>query len=211
MFREVLSIPQLAAASANNIAQSQDPSGAGNLTLNGSAVSGGVATLDNARRVGITSASDDSALTFTITGTDRYGRAQTEIVTGASGTPSTVAESKKDFLTVSNVAVSGNSGAVTVGTTAKASSKPHICETFSTGHYSYSLDQAATAVPMVEISYDNLAPAWDIAGNNVTWKEYGDDAHSRILETPCMIRLVNKSGVGAVSLTLIPPYVAGAV
>lgn len=108
--------------SANNIALSQTPGAAGNLTLNGSTVSGGVATLDMARRVGITSAGADTGRTFTVTGTDRLGRYLQEAVTGP-GSGLTV-YTVNDFLTVTQIAVdAATAGAITVGTGDKLSSQ----------------------------------------------------------------------------------------
>lgn len=110
-----------AVLSANAIALAQTPGGVGNLVLNGALVAGGVATMDVARRVGITSAGNDSARTFTITGTDRRGNAQVEALAGAN---IGLAGSLKDFLTVSNIAISGAAaGALTVGTTGVVSSQ----------------------------------------------------------------------------------------
>lgn len=93
--------------SINNIATSQDPAGAGNLTLVSSPV-----TLPQARYVYITSAANDTAFTFTITGLDVNGRPLTEVVTGGN-TKAVVTTSR--FTVVSNVAVSGNAGSVQVG------------------------------------------------------------------------------------------------
>ena len=89
-------------------------SGAGALTMNGALVSGGVATMDYARRIGIISAGDDSLDTMTFVGTDQDGKAQTEVVTMANaGT----AESTKYFKTITSATASGASaGNVTIGT-----------------------------------------------------------------------------------------------
>lgn len=109
----------LAAASANNIAQAQTPGGAGNLTLNGSAVSGGVATLDVARRVRITTVANESAKTLTIYGTDRNGNTISETMTGPNAT---TGDSLLDYKTVTQIAVSAAfTNTVTAGTGPKAS------------------------------------------------------------------------------------------
>jgi hypothetical protein len=100
------------AAAAASIAASQDPAGAGNLTLNGTLVSGGVATLDVPRNVTITAAGNESGFTFTVTGKDGYGNTQVETITGPNAT---TAAGKKAFKTVTSIAVSGNSGAISVG------------------------------------------------------------------------------------------------
>lgn len=86
-----------------NIAASQDPAGAGNLTLVSSPV-----TLPLLSFVYITSPLNDSAFTFTITGLDVNGKNQSEVVTG--GNIKAVVTTRQ-FTVVSNVAVSGNSGA----------------------------------------------------------------------------------------------------
>jgi hypothetical protein len=110
---------QLAAASANNIATSQTPSGAGNLTLNGSTVVSGVAILDVARRVLITCAGNNSNRTFTIYGTNHTGNPISETVTGPN--TSTV-QSEFDYKTVTRIAISGAStGSLTVGTSSVGS------------------------------------------------------------------------------------------
>jgi len=98
---------------ADGIATSQTPGGAGNLTLDGVLVSGGVATLDAAQKVSITSAADETGRTFTITGTDPDGKALVEAVTGGNAT---TVKSVGYFKTVSQVAVdAATTGAVTVG------------------------------------------------------------------------------------------------
>jgi len=72
----------------------------GSLTLSGALVSTGVATFDVPRNVTITSTGSNAAVTFTITGTDKYGAAMTEAIIG----PTTVVGGTKAFLTVSAVA-----------------------------------------------------------------------------------------------------------
>jgi hypothetical protein len=113
---------QLVASVANGVALSQVPTGA--LTLNGSLVTGGVATFDTARRVIVSSsaATADQNLIFTITGTDRYGYAQTSTVTGVvSGTPAVTA---LDYATVTGVSVNGTAtGNITAGTNGTASTQ----------------------------------------------------------------------------------------
>lgn len=106
---------------ANNICTSQTPSGAGALTLNGTIVVSGVALIypnyaSINRRVYITSASNDSSRTFTVTGTvwtpkGYFGA--TETVTGANAS---VVSTTASFATVTSITISGSAaGAVTVG------------------------------------------------------------------------------------------------
>lgn len=104
----------LTAAAATNIALSQTPLAAGNLTINGAAASGGVATLDAARRVIVTSAGNDAARTFTIYGTGHSDNPQTEAIAGGNIAASSTVN---DFKTVTRIAVdAATAGAVTAGT-----------------------------------------------------------------------------------------------
>ena len=110
------------APSATNIRTASSIGGAGAVTLNGSLVSGGVATLDQPRRVLFTSAGNDSGITFTVTGTDWNNQSASEVLTGANA--STV-YTIYDFKTVTSVVASGASaGTVSIGTNGIASSRP---------------------------------------------------------------------------------------
>lgn len=112
---------QLVAAVANGICLSQAVAGAQALTLNGSLVTSGVAIMDVARRVLIASAGADSAVVFTLTGTDRYGNVQSETITGvAVATPQFSARDYKTITAIrSSAATAGN---ITIGTNGVGSS-----------------------------------------------------------------------------------------
>lgn len=101
------------APDADGIALTQSAAGAANLTLNGAAVTSGVATLATPRNVTITSVGNDAGITFTVTGTDQYGDPLVEQITGPNAT---LAAGKKAFKTVTKIATSGASaGNVTAG------------------------------------------------------------------------------------------------
>ena len=109
----------LAAASATAICASQTPGAAGALTINGGSASGGVATLDAARRVLATTTGNESGKTLVVTGTDR--NKQPIIETLALPNAGTV-YSQQDFLTVTSAVISAAAAAaVTVGTNGVAS------------------------------------------------------------------------------------------
>jgi filamentous hemagglutinin family protein len=96
------------------LATSQTVGAAADLTLDGTAISSGTATFDVSERVAITSAGDDSGIAFTVTGTDMFGRAQTEVITGASAA---IATGSKYFATINQIATNGAAaGSVIVGT-----------------------------------------------------------------------------------------------
>lgn len=92
----------------DGISTSQTPAGAGNLTITGAFASGGAVTFTDAQFVGIYSGSNIAARVFTVTGTDIYGAAQTETITGVNaGTVFGV----KLFKTVTQIAVDAGTGA----------------------------------------------------------------------------------------------------
>jgi hypothetical protein len=153
--RPVVLAKTLAAASVNTIAQSQSLGAAGNFSLNGSAASAGVATLDTQRRVLVTSAGNDSGITFTVFGTNQGGNAIQETVTGAIAG---AAATNQDFLTVTRVANSGaTASTVQVGTNGVGSSPwalidPHVTPC----NLGLGVVVTGTATFTVEYSYDDI-------------------------------------------------------
>jgi hypothetical protein len=119
----------LASASSNNIAQSQSP-GTAALTLNGTAVSGGVATIDTynaatnmaiGRRVIITSGGNDSGINWLVTGTIASGAIVTDTFAGSNGG---VAQSNLDFVTVTRIAPSAAVATTAIAGTNGVGSSP---------------------------------------------------------------------------------------
>ena len=101
------------ALDADGISVAATLSGSGNLTLGGALTSGGSATFNAGRIVTLLSAGDDSGDTFTVTGTDVNGDAQTEDITGANADTAT---GSKYFKTVTQIATDGASaGNVSAG------------------------------------------------------------------------------------------------
>ncbi|MCP4613023.1 MAG: hypothetical protein GY845_30385 [Planctomycetes bacterium] len=104
----------MATADRNGISVAQTTAGAANLTITGAYASGGVATTDVPRHVSIYSSGNLSGVTFTVTGTDRFGNAISEAITGPSN--ATVI-GLYNFKTITQVAASGAVGTnVEVGT-----------------------------------------------------------------------------------------------
>jgi len=111
----------LTAASATNIATSQAAVAGTPLTLNGSAVTAGVATLDTQRRVLITSTSATETAVITIFGTNQQGTTISETVTFSGS--STTLVSNLDYLTVTKIVPSGTiAGSLSAGTNTIGSS-----------------------------------------------------------------------------------------
>jgi len=88
------------------------------LTIGGALADGGSVTLSHGRVVTILSAGNDAAKSFTVTGTDVNGDAQTESITGANAGTAT---GTKYFLTISGISAVGNpAGNVSAGVNGSA-------------------------------------------------------------------------------------------
>jgi hypothetical protein len=108
-------IQSLAVSNNTAIAASQSP-GTGVITLNGSLASGGVATLDTQRRVVLSSGGNDTAINFTVFGTNGAGFPIQDTVAGGN-TTGTPAVTNLDFKTITNIIHSGTvTSTLTVGT-----------------------------------------------------------------------------------------------
>jgi len=205
----------LAAASVNNIALSQTPSGAGNLTLNGSTVTGGVATLDTARRVLFTFAANEAARTFVVYGTNEYGNAQQENVTGTASTAVTL----KDYKTVTRISVdAATAGALTVGTNGVgASAWLSVSRSMTPSNISASVVVTGTVNYTVQYTYDpdpfgfTPNPSGPVATtfNHPLLTAQTATAEGTFTYPVTAIRLVVNSGTGSAALTLLQAGIAG--
>jgi len=105
------------AADDNGISASAQVANNAALTIGGALHSGGTVTLTGGRIVVITSGSDDSAIDFTVVGTDVNGDALSETIDGADGAASTTAH----FKTITSITAVGDpAGTVIAGTTTGA-------------------------------------------------------------------------------------------
>lgn len=144
----------LAAAVANCICLAQTTAGAGDLLINGSLASGGVATLDVQRIVGVASAADLSAIHFTIYGTDTNGYVISETILGP--TAGTTRSTTLNFLTVTRVAVDAAVGTnVTVGTTGVGASQPVPLDIYLPFGSTISVDVTGTLNYSVQVTNDD--------------------------------------------------------
>lgn len=199
--------------SANDIAQSQTPSVAGPITLNGSTVVGGVAILDNTppggQRVLITTggAEGSNGTVFTIVGTDWNGNAATETITA---TNTTTFQSVYDYGTVISFSVNkATAGAITVGTNGVGSSRPIFLDSFAPAPTSLQVDVVGTVSFTVQQSLDDPNGANGYTG--VNWVNHLDPnfvngtqtAQSNYAYVPRVCRVLLNSGSGSVTLTVI--------
>ena len=192
----------LASANAAIIAASQAGTANVALTLTASPY-----TLDNFRRVIITSAGNDTGIHFTIVGTNSSGMPVTEAVTGASGG---AAQSYYDWLTITSITPSGNTaGNVTVGTNGVASTRPMMLDTYGFAPTSIQVDVTGTVNATVQQTLDDCNGAAGFAA--VNWISHPDAAlvaltgnvQGRYDHQPLWVRLLLNSGSGSATLKLI--------
>ncbi len=203
-----VSVGPLAAASANAIALSQSLGGAGALTLNGALVSGGVATLDKPRRVTLTSAGNDSGLTWTVTGTDRHGIAQSETLSGGNATAVTTV---LDYATVTGISGSAaTAGNVTVGTSSVASSQwarfdefapsDAIAHVIVSGTVNYTVEETLDDPNSTLNPISKSAMSWVPTGAALTAATTSQNAN---IAAPIFARITLNSGTGSVRATFV--------
>jgi len=204
----IVTVGPLASASANNICTSQSLGAAGNLTINGALASGGVATLDKPRRVLITSAGNDSGMTFTISGTNWSGNPVSETLTG--GNAAAVA-SVLDYATVTKIAGSAaTASTVTVGTNAVAASPWIRLDDWSMSQTALQAIVSGTVNYTVQQTLDDPNdPTNPVAASAVAWVSHPDtnlvgataNVQGNYNYSPRYVRVLLNSGSGSVTLT----------
>lgn len=205
----IVSVGPLAAADPNGICESQTTAGAGNLTLDGALVVGGVAVLDKPRRVLITNAGNDSARTFTVYGTTFGGVSISENVAGTSGSS---AATVQDFLTVTRVYIDGATSAsgVIVGTNGVAASRWVRLDSWADAQTAIQCDASGTVNYTIQVTMDDPNnPVSPVLPASVTWLSTNDtDAVNAIGSvfsnfdwTPTFARVLLNSGTGSVTGT----------
>lgn len=163
MARPVRITKALTAASVNNVAQSQTPGAAGNLTLNGSAVTGGVAIFDTPRRVLITPAGNETGKTITVYGNQRTDGKGNDIQEVVAGTNAVAVATLQDFGRVTRIAVSAAfAGAVQVGTNTTGSTPwQQVNWNLPVQHLSVNVDVTGTVTYSLEYTYDDVSGSYD--------------------------------------------------
>lgn len=208
----------LAAANASNIALSQTTAGAANLTLNGTTVTGGVATLDTPRHVIVTSGGVDTGITFTATGTDFAGY---PMVATVAGTSAGVADFGVSFKTITQISTSGatSGSGVTVGTNTVADSAPQFLDQFGFAPTALQVSVSGTVNFTVNQTLDDPTdPAWKWATGNqstsfakVIWINHPDtnlvsqtaSVQGNYAYAPKITRVTLNSGTGFVLYQII--------
>jgi hypothetical protein len=207
----------LAAASANSIALSQTPAGAGALTINGALAAGGVATIAVPSRITITAAGNESAKTFTVVGTDASGSSMSETITGPNATAVT---SILTYKTVTSVTISAAAaGAITVGNSQSGSTTPIALDPWAFPQVAIQCSVTGTVNYTVQQTLDNPNdPVNPIARTSMQWVDHPDTNLVAATATkqgnygyaPLFMRLVINSGSGSVRMTVIQANVVSA-
>lgn len=209
----VASVGPLVAASATNI-RTASGAVAGALVLNGSLVSGGVATLDTPRRVLITNAADETGNTVVVTGTGRTGQVQSETVTlGGIGSTATVL----DYKTVTSMVLGTTAGGnISVGTNGVASSEWVMMDPWAFGSIGVTTGVTGTVNYDIEITGDDANdPTNPVALADMIWFDCADaglvnetaNASGVLTPIPRYARINLNSGSGSVRATFIQPGV----
>lgn len=204
-----VSVGPLTAASATNIRTASGIAGAGAVVLNGSTVSGGVATLDNPRQVLVTNASNET-LTLTLTGTTFGGAAASEVIQLA--TAGTVA-SKLNYKTLTSVVSSAASvGNISIGTNALASTPWVRFDEWAMGQVGLQVDVTGTVNYTVQGTMDDPnSPTNPVDPAAVAWINSSDTAvvgatlqqQSNFMFAPIFARVLLNSGTGSISATFV--------
>jgi hypothetical protein len=202
-----VTVGPLAAANASNICTSQTTAGAAALTLNGTLVSGGVATLDKPRRILVTNAGNDSGISIIFTGTNGQAQLITETVAGTSGS---TAYTVQDFATVTKAVTTGATSAsgVTIGTNAIASSWPVFLDHHALAPTSLQVVVTGTVNYTVQQTLDNPRT---VGFASLNWFASSDSAvvaatasaQSNYAYLPFAARILLNSGTGSATFTVL--------
>jgi hypothetical protein len=197
-----VSVGPLTAANDQAIAAAQSPSGT-SFTLTSSPV-----TLDAPRQVVITSAGDNSGISFVITGTSFSNQPISETVAGANASTSL---STLMFKTVSSIVASGAiTGAVKAGTTGVATTRWVRFDSFANAQSAVQVDVSGTVNYTVQVTMDDpddpISPTTPVS---CTWLSSPDTAvvgqaaakYSYFAYTPTFARVLLNSGSGSATAT----------
>lgn len=151
---------------ADGITVAETLGGAGNFAITGALASGGSVTFDYARQLLQTAVGNETARTFTITGTDRDGRAQ--VVTMA-GVNATTAETTTYWKTVTRIASDGaTAGNVSFGTVDEVTSQTIPLNYYAAEAATVAVDVTGTVNYTVQQAFQDVESVLS-AGNDLTW------------------------------------------
>lgn len=187
------------AVDADGIAKAQAVASAGDLSLDGDLISGGIFTGDYARQISLTSDDTDNARTFTVTGTDADGKTQTEAITGPD---TATVESAKYFKTITSIAVDDAcAGSISVGTVDEFVTNTIPIETHNSDPATVSIERLSGTIDLsVEESFSRIqytdTISWNAGPTALT--TITADAHGEMSNHASAIRVkINSYSTGA--------------
>lgn len=193
---------QMVAAAVGAICAAQTTAGAGNLLINGSLASGGVATMDVQRTVGLTSVGNLSGVNFTLFGTDDNGRAISEVLAGPNAN---TVSSVLNYRTITRIAVNGAVGTnVTVDTVATGAGQEIPTDVY-VNNFNATLATEVTGVVNYTIQY-TMDDIWSGSAGPFVWNSVaGMQAQTtpQIAQQTQVVRafrVLTNSGTGSVKL-----------
>lgn len=209
----VTTVGPLSSADDDGISTTATPTSGTAVTLNGDYVVAGVAILPQARRVLLTYGNEGSNRTMTITGTDRYGVVQSEVLAVPSGGAGTVYTSF-DFKTVTQAMPGGGGWTADayLGTNGVASSPWVYFDGWAMPMISIQCNGSGTVNYTVQQTLDDPnSPSNPVAMGDVTWINHPDinlvgatgDVQGNYAYMPQYARITLNSGTGSVTGTFI--------
>ena len=199
------------AVDRDGICAAQTTAGAGDLTINGALASGGAYSRSTAQQIGVYSAADLSALTFTVYGTgyDSSGRYSASLSDAVTGPNNSTTETTSYYLTVSRVAVSG-----AVGTNAEVGPVDEAVSQIIPVNRHADFSTGLQTVVSGTINYDTEYTMGDVQGTSaLTWAPATnmDDATASATSAinsaiqAVRVRANSGSDAGAVILNVVCP------
>jgi len=203
--RPITQTRTLAAAAVAAICAAQTTAGAGNLVINGSLASGGVATLASQQVLGVTSAGNLSAVNFTITGTDDQGRVISQTIAGPNAN---TVQTTLNYRTVTQIAVSAAVGTnVTVDTLQiGASTEVPLDQYITNFNVSIAVEVTGTVNYTVQYTFDDIfggAPGAFNWINFTTLTAQTANNNGTLISPVRAVRLLTNSGNGVAKMLVI--------
>jgi hypothetical protein len=207
-----VTVGPLASASATNIRTASGVTGAGNLTLNGSLVTAGVAILDTPRRILFTTTADETTKTILMAGTNWAGDLISETVTLVN--TSTVA-SVLDYKTVTSAYCSAAlTGNLSIGTNGVAASPWVRLDDYGASYISVQARVSGTVNYTLQQTLDDPnAPTSPVAPADVLWRAINDplaagatasiETNYMFAPTWCRVLLNSQTNPGYVTATYL--------
>lgn len=193
----------LLTADDNGIATLQQLGAAGDLTLNGALVAGGVALLTSQRKVGMFAGGNIATVIFTVYGTDWAGNSITDTITGIN---SSTVSTTLDFLTVTRIAASAAFVTdVIAGTTGVGASQPIPLDLYlDPFNVSLTIDITGTISVTAQYTTDAVLTS----SGPFLWFDHSDltakaaDSIGTIISPVSAVRLLTNSGTGSAVFTV---------